>query len=63
MKKLLIGLISGLVIIAIPMIGAYVFYNGSEWVRAADGCHLIFSCICLAVTILGTTIYYFDRDI
>ncbi len=63
MKKLLILITSGAFISAIPLIGAYVYHNGPEWVRTSDGMFLTFSCILSLFVILMVTIYYFIEDI
>ncbi len=63
MKKLLIGITSGSFMSMIPMIGAYIYYNGPEWVRSVDGMFLTFSCILTFIVVLVATIYYLAEEI
>lgn len=58
MKKTLLIIIPGLFISMIPMVGAYIYYNGPEWVRAGEGFHLAMSCITMIVSIFAGTLYY-----
>ncbi len=56
--KMLIGVTSGLFISMVPMLGAFIFCNGPEWVRLFNGLHIVLSCTLLMATIFtGAFIY------